>query len=87
MTAIVLVGAGQMMASRAATLGARAAEAQTGAEREMWAAAHEAADLSDWVGCGVLIVWGVAMGAWGCSLGRRERGLQSLPMLLFLVVI
>jgi hypothetical protein len=86
MTAMVLVVAGQIVASQVAMSGAHAADAQMAAERELWgAAAHQAAVQSGWMGLAALVVWGLGLGAWGCSLWRRERGLQSLPVLLLIL--
>jgi hypothetical protein len=83
--AVVLTGASKVVAGRVATSAARATEAHTGEEREaLRAAAHVYAARSD-------LLWGVAAVAfvsaivgWGCSLWRREGGLQSVPLVLLI---
>ena len=88
MAAVVVTGASKQYAGRAAQAAAGAAAANSPEERE---ALHSAADryaeqsgrLSV-VAIGVLVL---AIAGWVCSRLRRERGLQSIPLLLVCLAV
>jgi hypothetical protein len=86
--AVVVSGVSKKYAGRAAMAAAQAAGAHSPEEREaLHSAAHLAADQSDRLSSTAAAASVLAMGAWVCSLWRREGGLQSVPLLLVVVAI
>jgi hypothetical protein len=83
LVAVVVTGASKAAAARAAISMAQAVAADSPEDREaLHAVAHSYAAQSGGLGETAAVVFLLALGAWVWSLRRRERGLQSIPLLL-----
>lgn len=86
--AIALDCAAKLDAGRAMRLAGRGASGHAPQQREaLLADAHVYVSRSDYLSVASAIVLVSALGAWGCSLWRRERGLQRLPLVLFVLAV
>lgn len=82
----VVAGASLVHAGRAARSAALAAAAHSPEDREsLCSVAHLAAVQSDRLSLAAAVIFVSALGGWACSLWRRERGLQRIPLLLLFV--
>jgi hypothetical protein len=86
--AVVVSGVSKEYAGRAAMATAHAAASHLPEEREaLHSAAHLAADQSGRLSTVAAAAFAVAIGAWVCSLWRREGGLQSVPLALLVLAV
>lgn len=86
MVAIVVEGASKPYAAKAAKAAARAAESHVPEDREaLHLVACYSAAQADRLSLVAVVALVVAVGGWICSLLRRERGWQSIPLLLLLL--
>jgi hypothetical protein len=88
MIAVIIVGVSKQYVGRTARAAAMAAQSQSSEEQEaLHSAAQVYANQSDRLSIAAHVVFLLATGAWVCSLWRRDRGLQSIPLVLLAVVV